>query len=148
VHTGVVHIEHVALWTADLERLRTFYERYFAAQAGPLYVNPAKGFQSNFLRFASGARLELMQKPTVRRDPSDRVDTRAGFVHLAFVVGDEAAVDALTRRLRADGYPAIDGPRRTGDGYYECVVKDPDGNLVEICAGGESSAGTRQSSTV
>ena len=28
----------------------------------------------------------------------------------------------------------IDGPRRTGDGYYECVVRDPEGNRVEIAA--------------
>ena len=26
------------------------------------------------------------------------------------------------------------GPRRTGDGYYECVVRDPEGNRVEITA--------------
>jgi lactoylglutathione lyase len=28
----------------------------------------------------------------------------------------------------------LDGPRRTGDGYYESVVLDPDGNRVEIAA--------------
>jgi lactoylglutathione lyase len=26
------------------------------------------------------------------------------------------------------------GPRDTGDGYYEAVVLDPDGNAVEITA--------------
>ena len=55
-----------------------------------------------------------------------------GLTHLALAVGSEAAVDALTQRLRADGFAAIDGPRRTGDGYYESVVLDPDGNRVEI----------------
>ena len=29
----------------------------------------------------------------------------------------------------------VDGPRRTGDGYYECVVHDPEGNRIEITAG-------------
>ena len=24
-------------------------------------------------------------------------------------------------------------PRRTGDGYYESVIIDPDGNRIEIC---------------
>ena len=49
-------------------------------------------------------------------------------------LGSEGAVDALTQRLRADGYRVIDGPRRTGDGYHESVVLDPGGNRVEIPA--------------
>jgi catechol-2,3-dioxygenase len=57
---------------------------------------------------------------------------RAGYAHLAVSVGSPAAVDALTARLRADGYPVLSGPRTTGDGYYESVVADPDGNRVEI----------------
>ena len=38
----------------------------------------------------------------------------------------------LTARLRADDYRVLDGPRTTGDGYYESVVLDPDGNRIEI----------------
>jgi len=34
-----------------------------------------------------------------------------------------------------DGVTVLDGPRRTGDGYYECVVLDPEGNRVEVTAG-------------
>jgi lactoylglutathione lyase len=43
-------------------------------------------------------------------------------------------VDELTQRIRDDGYQVLDGPRRTGDGYYESVVVDPDGNRIEITA--------------
>ena len=43
-------------------------------------------------------------------------------------------VDQLTSRLRDAGYPVLEGPRRSGDGYYESVVLDPDGNRVEITA--------------
>lgn len=55
-----------------------------------------------------------------------------GFTHLAVSVGSEQHVDDLTQRLRLDGFPILDGPRRTGDGCYETVVLDPDGNRIEI----------------
>ena len=35
-------------------------------------------------------------------------------------------------RLAADSVPVLDGPRHTGDGYYESVVLDPDGNRIEL----------------
>ncbi len=41
---------------------------------------------------------------------------------------------ALVERLRAEGVRVVSGPRRTGDGYYEAVIEDPDGNLVEVTA--------------
>jgi lactoylglutathione lyase len=127
-------IEHVALWTRDVERLAAFYRDYFGASVGERYENPAKGFASRFVSFGAGARLELMS--TTRLDPVEapRGAQRFGLTHVALALGSESAVDALTARLRADGYEVLDGPRRTGDGYYESVVLDPDGNRVEIAA--------------
>ena len=127
-----MHIEHVALWTKDLEILKAFYEQYFQAEAGEKYSNPAKHFESYFLRFASGARLELMRRPDIPERPGDAETQVAGYTHLAFATGSEANVDALTQRLHQDGYRVVDGPRRTGDGYYESTVLDPDGNGIEI----------------
>jgi len=46
-------------------------------------------------------------------------------------LGSEAAVDALSARLVAEGL-LIAAPRHTGDGFYEAVVQDPEGNFVEI----------------
>jgi len=127
-----MRIEHVAMWVRDIDRVVSFYERYFNARAGALYRNPAKEFTSRFLQFASGARLEVMARTdVVQREAAERL----GFAHLAIVVGDAAAVDALAARLAADGVTIVDGPRRTGDGYYECVVQDPEGNRVEVTAG-------------
>lgn len=127
-----MHIEHVALWTKHLEELKVFYEQYFQAEAGPKYVNPAKHFESYFLRFATGARLELMRRPTIPETQDDVEAQATGLIHLAFSTGSEENVDALTRRLRDDGYRILDGPRCTGDGYYESTVLDPDGNRIEI----------------
>jgi lactoylglutathione lyase len=122
-------VEHVALWTRDLERLRDFYRRYFGATSNDGYHNQRKQFRSCFLTLASGARIELMNVPGLRDSSQEK---RVGIAHLALALGSREAVDALTERLRADGYPVLGGPRTTGDGYYESVVLDPDGNRLEL----------------
>ena len=126
------HIAHIALWTDDLVRLATFYATCFGAEVGAAYVNPAKGFTSRFLRFGNGVNIELMHSTTLSLTPSAPGAQRMGLTHLAIAVGAEETVDALTERLRAAGHRVVDGPRRTGDGYYESVVLDPDGNRIEI----------------
>ena len=126
-----MRIEHVGLWVSDIDRVAAFYAKYFGARVGELYQNPRKRFESRFLEFGTGARLEIMK----RTDVSERATAELlGFAHVALAVGDEASVDALAARFVADGLTPDSGPRRTGDGYYECVVRDPEGNRVEIAA--------------
>jgi lactoylglutathione lyase len=129
-----MRIEHVALWTEDLERLASFYSSYFGAKAGDRYTNATKGFESRFLSFDSGARLEIMRTTTMSPVKHQPAVQRMGLTHLAVSVGSEQSVDELTARLRKDGHTIVGNPRRTGDGYYESVVADPDGNLIEITA--------------
>jgi lactoylglutathione lyase len=129
-----MRIEHIAYWTADLERFKGFYASYFGAVAGANYVNPAKGFESCFLRFPDGARIEAMKATTLSPVIIEPGAQRMGLTHLAISIGAEQDVDALTQKLRDDGFPVLDGPRRTGDGYCESVVLDPDGNRIEITA--------------
>ena len=127
-----MRIEHVAIWTRRLEQLKEFYETYFSAEASGKYVNPQTRFESYFLSFSSGARLELMQSPQVA-DLSDSEEAYPiGYAHLAFSVGSKVHVEQLTAELRAAGYTVASAPRTTGDGYFESVVLDPDGNRVEI----------------
>ena len=56
-------IEHIAIYTTDLERECEFFEKYFGAKRGEKYHNPKTGFQSYFLTFDGGAR----QKHYLRR---------------------------------------------------------------------------------
>jgi lactoylglutathione lyase len=100
-----MRIEHVAIWTRDLERLRAFYENYFGATAGSRYENPRKQFQSYFLTFDGGARLELMHSPAAAE--GNTKELKSGLAHAAVAIGSEQAVDALTAKLREDGYPVF-----------------------------------------
>lgn len=123
-------IEHIALYVNDLEGARDFFIRYFGAVSNECYHNHTTNFRSYFLSFAEGARLEIMTKPDLT-DSGDSLN-RFGYAHIAFSVGSKEAVDSLTARLKADGYPVFSGPRTTGDGYYESCIIGFEGNLIEI----------------
>lgn len=129
----LMKIEHIAIWAKDLEKLKDFYLKYFQATAGEKYVNPIKKFESYFLSFHNGGcRLELMQMPGIPSTQNDAFAQFSGLIHFAVSVGSKHDVDALTERLRKDGYAIAGEPRTTGDGYYESVVLDPEGNRIEI----------------
>ena len=117
-------IDHAAAWVSDLERARAFYERWFKATPGPIYKSSTRDLQSYFLSFGSETRLELMASPT----ESPR------HAHLAISLGSRDAVDRLVKAMEVAGVPIISGPRLTGDGYYEAVIADSEGNLIEITA--------------
>ncbi|KLN65015.1 VOC family protein [Vibrio sp. VPAP30] len=125
-------IEHIAIWTKQLEVLKEFYIKYFNATANEKYHNPSKKLSSYFLSFDRGCRLELMEMAGVPESKDDLYEQFTGLIHFAISLGSEQAVDELTARLVADGYERVDGPRHTGDGYYESCVFDPDGNRLEL----------------
>jgi lactoylglutathione lyase len=138
----VVTVEHLAVWTRDaasLDRLRDFYAQHFGATATARYASARRpGFLSYFLSFpGGGTRVELMTASGVAPAspaPGGRAPEALGYAHLALRLGSREAVDATAARLRAAGVPVESGPRTTGDGYYEALVRDPDGNAVEIMA--------------
>jgi lactoylglutathione lyase len=128
-------IEHLAIWTHDPERLRAFYERYFGVRSGAEYQSRSRpGFRSYFLTFpGGGGRVELMTLPALGAGVSAPA---VGYAHIALAVGTRGDVEALTASMRADGVPIVSPPRQTGDGYFESVVEDPDGNQIELTADG------------
>ena len=127
-----MNIEHIAMWVSDLEGMKKFYENYFSASSSDLYYNPKKQFSSYFLTFTHGTRLELMHMPSVPKSPTNRYSQFQGYIHIAVSVGTKEKVEHLTGLLKKDGYEVLDGPRTTGDGYYESVILDPEGNRIEI----------------
>lgn len=122
-------IDHIAVWVEDLEKMREFYCKYFDGVSNQKYENRVKGFESYFISFDDVTRIELMK----RKDIEERIYKEIlGLAHLAFKVGSKEKVNELTEIFRKDGYKIIGEPRTTGDGYYESVILDPEGNRIEL----------------
>ena len=125
-------IAHVALWTRYPETQKQFWHEMFNAQSGELYQSQNRpGFSSYFLRLAQGATIELMTLPGLDDGQPGREVT--GWAHIAIGVGDEQQVDKMAARAAVMGI-LVAAPRRTGDGFYEAIIRDPDGNLIELVA--------------
>jgi lactoylglutathione lyase len=127
-----IEIEHIGLWTNDLERSRLFYITFFDAKCSSKYRNEKKEFESYFLSFANAIRIEIMSIPQLSNPEGDQ--NRIGISHFAFRVGSKENVELLTQKIKDAGCPVLSEPRLTGDGYYESVILDPDNNRIEIVA--------------
>ena len=129
-----MNIDHVAIWTAHLERLKNYYVKYFDGKSNSKYLNKDTGFESYFITFQSGTRLEVMQKPGIPANLNDPITQYQGIIHLSFGVDDMKKVDEKLEMLRNDGFRILRGPRKTGDGYYEFETLDPDNNRLEVAS--------------
>lgn len=125
-------LEHIAIWTNQLEILRGYYEQYFDAQSNTKYTNHTTGFESYFLTFKSGARLEIMSKSDIPANKNDTIAQYLGLIHFAFEVETMHEVEEKALELRNAGFQILRGPRKTGDGYYEFETLDPDNNRLEV----------------
>lgn len=125
-------LDHVAIWTRNLERLKDYYVTYFNAEANSKYVNGETGFESYFLSFGKGARIELMQLQGIPDNLNDRENQHIGIIHLAFGVSGMEEVISKSEQLKKAGFQILRGPRKTGDGYFEFETLDPDNNRIEV----------------
>lgn len=125
-------IDHIALWARDLEKLKDFYVKYFGMTCGEKYVNQNKHYSSYFLSFEGAeTRIEIMYRPDIVESLQKQSATM-GLTHFSIALDSKERVDSLTERLRSDGFNIVGEPRTTGDGYYESIVEDSEGNWVEI----------------
>lgn len=129
-----MRIEHIAIWTKNIDLLVEFYTKYFNGKCGTKYNNTKTNFESYFIEFETGARLEIMKMPGVEDGLDNTTTQHTGIIHMAFSVGSVEKVDALTLEMKNKGVKILSEPRRTGDGYYESCIADPDGNRIEIVA--------------
>ncbi|HOU27764.1 MAG TPA: VOC family protein [Paludibacteraceae bacterium] len=127
-----VTLHHIGIWVDDLHKMRQFYEHYFSAHCSKKYINPITNFSSYFLSFGNDStRIELMCRVDTTIEPTKR-GIMKGYAHIALSVGSTSKVNQLTENLRNDHYKIVSEPRTTGDGYYESIVLDPEGNYIEI----------------
>lgn len=124
-------ITHVAVWTSQIETLCDFYTTHFAAVAGSTYQSISRPFRSKFLTFGDDVRLELMEVPDLLPMGAP---LSVGLAHIAFTLGSRGAVDDQVKGMAEAGVEILGLPRVTGDGYYEAVIRDPDGNVIELVA--------------
>lgn len=125
-------IAHIALWTRQLEQQARFWVAFFDGEINEKYCSQTNpGFESFFVRIGDDIAIELMTKPGLTALTADNNHT--GWGHLAITVGGAENVDRLAKHA-AEQDILVSAPRTTGDGYYEAVIKDPDGNLIEIVA--------------
>lgn len=127
-------IEHLAIWTYNLEGMRSFYMHYFDASSSDIYCNHSREYRSYFLSFDGDCRIELMEMPGIPKSKDNPFKQFTGLIHFSFKLGAKNKVNDLCKTLRKDGYKIIRDPLTTGNGYYSAIFLDPDQNRVEIMA--------------
>ena len=123
-------IEHIAMYVNELGSARDFFVKYLGGVSNDGYNNKTTGFKSYFISFDDGARLEIMNKPSMENIAKSI--NRTGYIHIAFSVGSKEKVNEVTEKARETGFEVISGPRTTGDGYYESCIVAIENNQIEI----------------
>lgn len=52
--------------------------------------------------------------------------------HFGLIAEDEAAVDAVLRKMEKAGVPIVKPVKRHRDGSYSFYMADPDGNVIQV----------------
>ncbi len=131
----MMKLEHVAIWTRNLEGMKDFYVKYFGGISNEMYTSTkdfGEEFHSYFLGFGGDARLELMELGRIPEGDSAGGFESLGLTHISFSLETAEQLDNLYAVCKNDGVKIVGEPHMTGDGFYEACVLDPDGNRVEF----------------
>jgi catechol 2,3-dioxygenase-like lactoylglutathione lyase family enzyme len=122
-------INHVAVLTTDLDRLKAFYEH--AIGANTLFDLEDRGVRHAMIMLGDASGVHAFQVDAGIAPPGWKpMFARGRLDHLAITARDGQAFDELRRRAMATGADAelVDyGP------ILAFNVRDPDGGEVEIC---------------
>jgi catechol 2,3-dioxygenase-like lactoylglutathione lyase family enzyme len=118
-------LDHIGMWTRDVEASLKFCLRTFAA----IGMSEAMRFQDGDGLFVDLAGPD--GQPTVWLGPPTGKEAREP--HVAFRAPDRAAVDTVHEAAVAAGVEVLHAPREWPEyhpGYYAVFLRDPDGHDV------------------
>jgi catechol 2,3-dioxygenase-like lactoylglutathione lyase family enzyme len=119
-------LNHVALQVSDVERSVRFFRDVLGLEPMP---RPAFGFAGAWFRIGPADPRGAGQELHLIEGRDERVFSSSRGNHFAMLV--ESMADA-ERRLRELGVE-FTGPKDRPDGAAQIFLRDPDGNVVELC---------------
>lgn len=122
--TGLVN-----LYTRDIEAGLHFYRDLLGFTE--TFRTPAEGIPSHIELRLDGFTIGLGTVEAAKRVHG--VDAAPGSPAMVLVVWTDD-VDSAHRELVAAGVPVVQPPHNTGNNNRNALLRDPDGNLVEIVA--------------
>ncbi|MGI6110407.1 MAG: VOC family protein [Eubacteriaceae bacterium] len=128
-----MRIDHISMFATRPEEVKAFYVKYFGATPSKEFIDTESGLPSYYLTFDDGSRVEILNRPEITRMAKNHIDL--GYIRVSYMLDSREEVDKLANRLQSDGYAIIQQPKETPDGFYDCVVLDPDDNQIVIMYG-------------
>jgi lactoylglutathione lyase len=117
------HLNHIALYVADLKRSATFYREVLQAEVMP---DPFQDDRHIWFKIGEHNQLHLIAGSEA---------PRTGNMHFAFSVPslDEFVAALIKSGIRYDdGHGGENKVRMRPDGVKQIYLQDPDGNWIEI----------------
>jgi catechol 2,3-dioxygenase-like lactoylglutathione lyase family enzyme len=110
-------LEHVAIYTKDVDASIKFYQKFFGGQPTPIRKGAA-GYGFCFVRIAGAPSIQLMESPT-----------ETGVHHYGYVTDE---IDRVAQEFREKGAEILRENREASGKLTTIFVKDPNGLELEI----------------